>query len=82
MRVQLDGLNAPVELETKLMVPVGVFAVPGDTSEIVTLHEKATPGVPETGHETDVAVLRRLTTTVFDDVTDWPLESVVVKVTL
>jgi len=80
--VQPDGLNVPVELETKLTVPLGVFVVPGDTSETVTLHEKATPGVPEAGHETDVAVLRRLTTTVFDDVTDWPLESVVVKVTL
>lgn len=81
-RVQLDGPNVPVELEAKLTVPVGVLAVPAEMSATVAEQVRATPTVPEAGHETVSEVSRRVTATVTDVKTDCPAESVVIRVTL
>ena len=58
------GVNVPVEFETKLTVPAGTVAVPGETSVTVAVHVVPVFTVTEAGKQTTVVLVARVVTVI------------------
>jgi hypothetical protein len=61
-KAQLGMLNVPVELEVKLMLPVGVMSVPTSVSVTVAVQLVAVPLVTGLGEQFMVIEVARLLT--------------------
>ena len=64
MIVHIADVPVPVSIQVTPLtvnVPVGVLLVPVSVSVTVAVHVKATPTVPDAGHETVVLVVRTTT---------------------